>query len=101
VGLFVHAVVDGRTLKEVVTLPRLAMAGPGRVMIVTDEDKLEFRTVKVIRTNERTVILESGFDPVTKMGLRAGEKVCVTPLNAAVNGMAVRVQEDAEQEGGL
>ena len=89
-GLFVDAEVEGRTLQDVFVLPRLAMVEPGKVMVVDPENRLRFREVSVLRTSERTVIVDGG--------LKSGERICVTPLNAPVDGMPVRV-EDGETEG--
>lgn len=91
VGLFIDAGIAGRVLEDVVVLPRLAMSGPNQVMVVDGEDRLEFRAVEVVRTNEDTVVIGKGLSP--------GERVCITPLNAAVNGMRVEVEEPVEGEG--
>jgi RND family efflux transporter MFP subunit len=90
VGMFLDGELDGRALENVVSLPRLAMVSPGRVIVVTEDSKIEFREVQVVRTTQRTVLI--------KGGLEAGEKVCITTLNAPVAGMVVEVSEPESDE---
>lgn len=91
VGMFVDARLAGIELKEVIVLPRLALVDPTRVLVVTDESTVEFREVKVVRTSQESVVVSEGLKP--------GERVCVTALNAPVNGMEVLVAgEDDDSE---
>lgn len=101
VGLFADAVVSGRTLPGVVVLPRLAMVGPDRVLVVDDENKIEFRKVDVVRTTRDKVVIKAVDKVEDDRGLEAGERVCITPLSAPVNGMSVKVKEAPEKEGDL
>jgi hypothetical protein len=55
------------------------------VLLVDDDGQLQFRRVEVLRTDGETVIVRSG--------IAAGERICVSPLEAAVDGMRVRVLE--------
>jgi RND family efflux transporter MFP subunit len=83
VGLFVEAEILGREVHDVIVLPRAAMRGEDRVLVVDDEERLHFRTVEVVRADRDQVILGGG--------IRVGERVTVSPLEAAVDGMRVRV----------
>jgi RND family efflux transporter MFP subunit len=87
VGLFVEAEIRGRVLDDVVELPRAALRGTDEVVIVDADSRLRMRRVEVVR-RERDRVLVSG-------GLRAGERVCVSPLSVSVEGMEVRVQGDS------
>ncbi|MDY7092291.1 MAG: efflux RND transporter periplasmic adaptor subunit [Acidobacteriota bacterium] len=84
VGLFVEAVIDGRDQPGVVVLPREALRGGDRVLVL-DGKNLRFRPVEVLR--------RVGDEVYVSEGLRAEEKVCVSPLETAVDGMEVRVAE--------
>jgi hypothetical protein len=97
VGLFVEAEIQGRRVERAVVLPRAALrrqeASPGAaaadghfVLVVDHESRLEFRSVEVLRTEREEVVIGAG--------LQAGERVCVSPLRAAVEGMTVRVAGD-------
>ncbi len=101
VGLFVEAEILGRSVDAAVLLPRAALrrdeAGPGEpareghfVLVVSDESRLEFRPVEVLRSERERAVIGAG--------LAAGERVCVSPLRAPVDGMAVRVAGEATPE---
>ena len=64
-------------------LPRSSLREGSTVYVVDDEERLRVRAVDVLRAQgDRVFIAE---------GLRAGERVCTSPLEAAVDGMHVRV----------
>lgn len=88
VGLFVDAEIFGRRVERAFRLPRVALReGPSgardRVLVVDADDRLRFREVEVLRSEREEVVIGEG--------LAAGERVCVSPLRAAVDGMSVRV----------
>jgi RND family efflux transporter MFP subunit len=84
VGMFVHAEIGGRTVRDVAVLPRAALRSGDRVWVVND-DQIHFRPVQVLRA-ERDVVLIEG-------GLENGELVCISPMEAVTDGMRVRVGE--------
>lgn len=90
VGLFVEAEIGGKTVENAVVLPRAALRGLSRVLVVEDE-RLYFRDVEVLRADSERVIITGG--------LRAGEQVCISPLDAVVDGM--RVRSSVQVEGGV
>ncbi len=81
-GTFVDATISGRTLRDVVVLPRAALRGANRVWVVDGDDRLRMREVEVVRAGRDEVWIRSG--------LERGERVCVTPLEAVADGMRVR-----------
>ncbi len=83
VGMFVEAEILGRWVNRVVVLPRTAVRDSGQVYVVDSEGTLRFREVEVLRWESEQVIVSSG--------LREGEMVCLSPLETAVDGMAVEV----------
>jgi len=96
VGLFVEAEIQGRSVENVFVLPRTALrtdAGNDLVYLVDAGDRLRFKAVEVLRAERDDVVIGSG--------LRSGDRVCVSPMAAAVNGMAVRTLLAAEGEGRL
>ena len=82
-GLFVTATIEGRTLDKLISLPRTALRDDETVMVIDDDNKLHFRTIEVFRLSDEEVIVSAG--------LQAGERVCVSPLQFVVEGMAVTV----------
>lgn len=89
VGLFVEAEILGREVHDVIVLPRSAIRGEERVLVVVD-GTLRFRDVEVLRAEREHVIVGGG--------LRPGEMVAVSPIEAAVDGMAVRVATPSDDE---
>ena len=95
VGLFVEADVLGKRADRVVLLPRAALRGADQVLVVKD-GRLYFRRITILRADDEHVVVSAG--------LTEGEKVCVSPLAAVVDGMRVRTKDDApviRSEGGV
>ena len=87
VGLFVEAEIEGQSVDRAFVLPRDALREDDRVYVVDGNDQIRFRHVDVLRTQREEVILGAG--------LEAGDRVCISPLEAAIDGMLVRVLDDA------
>ena len=87
VGMYVRAEIPGRDV-ECVVVPRSALRGRDRVIVVDAEQRLRLRRVEVFRKEGEVVLLTSG--------LETGERVCVTEVHPFLDGMEVRV---AEEEG--
>jgi RND family efflux transporter MFP subunit len=91
VGLFVQAEIAGRLAPGAFVVPRSALRRDEadrkhRVLVVDDELRLWPREVEVLRQERERVVLGDG--------LLAGERVCISPLRAVVDGMRVRVQDE-------
>ena len=82
VGLFVEAEIEGREVENAVLLPSTALREHDTVYVVDAEERLRFRTVDVLRVQRDEIVIASG--------LAAGERVCVSSLRGAVDGMLVR-----------
>lgn len=85
-GLFVEAEIRGRTARGVVLLPRTALRDERTLLVADADDRLRFREVEVLRAAGDTVIVSSG--------LENGDRVCVSPIDAVVDGMRVRVASE-------
>ncbi len=77
-GLFVDAVIEGRTIERAVTLPRSALFGRNIVYVIGAEDRISAREVLVLAADRDTVTLAGG--------LEAGERVVTSPLRGAADG---------------
>ena len=88
VGMFVEAEIYGKSASNVFVLPRVVLRGADQVLVVDKEDRLRFRSVDILRTESDQVIIRSG--------LEAGERVANSVVEAAVDGMKVRVLERAK-----
>jgi len=83
VGLFVEAEIEGRMVDAVFQLPRSALRNQDDVLIVDSENRLRMRKVDVLRTDFASVYISSG--------LAAGDRVCVSPVEAFIDGLLVEV----------
>ncbi len=82
IGLFVEATVRGREIDEIIALPRAVMRNNSQVLVVNAENKMYYREVEIYRFEEHRVLISGGLEP--------GEIVCISPIQAVVNGMAVQ-----------
>ena len=90
VGTFVAAEIIGSTVIDVIRIPRMALRGADQVLIITDEDKIEIRTVDVIRFDDKYAYVGGG--------VTAGERITTTAIAAPTNGMSVRTVATAVAE---
>ncbi|MDD9996400.1 MAG: efflux RND transporter periplasmic adaptor subunit [Rhodospirillaceae bacterium] len=88
VGLFVNAEIQGRSTEDIVVLPRSAIRDGNQVLVVDDDNRLRFRTVSIARIYADDAYIDGG--------LNRGERVCVSALQAVVDGMRVEVVTDDE-----
>ena len=88
-GLFVSAVIEGRSLTDVLAIPAAGLRAGGRVFIMNDDDLLEIRSVRVAHANSDIAYLSNG--------ISEGDRVIVSPIRNPVPGMALSsIQEAAD-----
>ena len=81
VGMFVTAEILGHRAENVVVIPRAALRGKNRVLVITG-NRLYYRTIDILRADAEKVVVRSG--------LKSGEQLCVSPIDTVVEGMRVR-----------
>lgn len=86
-GTFVNVRIMGRTLDNVIPVPRHAVR-EGNHLWVFDDGKLQIRDVEVLRSDREQTLVASGIND--------GELVIVSSLDAVTEGMKVR---DAAEQG--
>ena len=85
-GLFVNAFIEGRTLDDVVRVPRAALRGVNEVFIGDGPaGRLHIRTVDVAFSSDDGAYVRSGVED--------GELAIVSPIQAAFDGMNIQVVE--------
>ena len=82
VGLFVSAKIEGRAFDNGTVMPRAALRPGSKAYVVDSQDKLSIRDVTILSSGPDGVIIGSGVE--------AGEKVVVSPVRTAINGMIVK-----------
>jgi len=83
VGLFVEAEIEGRAVDNIYRLPRSALRNEDSVLVADPDNRLRRREVDVLRTDFQSVLISSG--------LEAGDRVCVSPVEAFVDGLIVEI----------
>jgi len=83
VGSFVQANIRGKILEDVFVIPRELYRKNEYVIIIDKDSKLTRREIFVEWGDEENLVVSSG--------LKAGERVCLTPMNFPVEGMSVSV----------
>ena len=81
VGLFVTAEIAGLAVENIVRLPRSAIRNDNQVLVVDTENRLRFRDIQPLRLYKENVLINAGLTP--------GERVCISTVQTAIDGMAV------------
>jgi len=85
-GLFVNAVIEGKTIPDVLIAPRASLRGDDRIFIGDrDTGKLSIKTVDLIYSDTNGAYVRSG--------LNEGEYAITSPIQAAFDGMNITVME--------
>ena len=90
IGTFVAAEITASRVLDLIRIPRMALRGADQVLLVDDENKIEIRTVDVVRSDERFAYVGGG--------VAAGERIATTAIEAPTNGMSVRTAESIAAE---
>ena len=81
IGLYVNASIEGKTVENLVALPRSVIRNNNQVLIVDAENKMYYREVEIFRLEEQQVLISGGLFP--------GERICISPIQAVIEGMSV------------
>ena len=90
VGAFVNAEIEGITLESAFQLPRSALRQNNQVLVVDEESRLRFREVSIARYEQDRILIQSG--------LKEGDIVNISPIQAVVDGMEVSVTETLSEQ---
>ena len=86
IGLYVEAAIQGRKVDNLIALPREAVRGNSRVLVVDTENRMWYRDVDIMRLENDRVLIQGG--------LADGERICMSPIQAVVDGMRVNVVDE-------
>ena len=81
IGLFVEAQIDGIILKDIYSIPVNAISENNEVYIVNNDNELVLRQLSILKKYSDFVIV--------KDGLKAGERIVISKLSTASNGIKV------------
>jgi len=86
-GTFVAATIAGKSVQDVLRIPRSALRGNGQIIIINDDNLVEIRSVDILRADADYAYLLGG--------AVAGERICLTAIENPINGMRVRTGDEA------
>lgn len=81
-GMFVHAEIEARTLRNRVVLPPSALVDDDTVWIIRADDTLQRRKVRLAYVDARRLVIDNGVLP--------GERVYSNPVDVVSEGMPVK-----------
>jgi RND family efflux transporter MFP subunit len=81
-GMFVNVQLLGEELPDVISVPRGALHDNDTIWVIDDENRLHIREVDILRRERNEVLIRSGLD--------ANEKIVLTNLSGAAEGMLLR-----------
>ena len=84
VGLYVDAVIQGRSVQQAMRIPRSALRAGDTVYVIKD-GVLDIRTVGVTHSSDEFAVIGEGLSP--------GEQVIISTLRNPLEGMAVQAGE--------
>lgn len=87
-GIFVDAEIKGQDVDSAIVIPRAGLRGDDQIYIVKEDATLEIRSVSVRATDRDRAIISAG--------LSIGERVVISPIRGAANGMSVDVVDPLE-----
>ena len=87
IGQFVSAEIEGRVYDSAFKLPRDVLRQGNQILVVDKDKKLQTRTVKVVESNRKFVVVTEG--------IQEGDIICKSQLGVDVDGLLVKY--DLEQ----
>ena len=90
IGTFVAASIDATTSVDTIRVPRGALRGADELIVVNDDNRLELRTVEILRSDAQYAYISDGVSP--------GERISITVIEAPSNGMSVRTSDRLDDE---
>ena len=90
-GAFVEVDFEGRRVEKLITIPRAALREGSTIWVAGPDDRLIIKDVEVLRIESEIVLL--------KGGLLGGDRVVITTLAGAADGMRLRPFTDEKERG--
>lgn len=84
VGLFVRAMLPTIAIEDLAQIPRSGLHEESSVLVVRDTNTIHVQPIQIIRADQNDLYVK---------GLKTGDRICVTRLQVALEGMEVEVLE--------
>jgi RND family efflux transporter MFP subunit len=89
IGEYVRVEIQGRKIEDAYPIPRSALRDNAYIWLADADDKLEFRKIQTIWRDSEMVLIKNGLKP--------GTRLIISDLATPVPGMAIRVDNGADQ----
>ena len=93
IGTFVTANIQGLSVPGVYRIPRRLVRGMNELITVDNQNNLNIKKINIVSSDAEYVYIDKG--------VQTGDRVVVTPIQAPVNGMAVRISEETNQNSSV
>ena len=93
IGTFVTANIQGLSVPDVYRIPRRLVRGMNELITVDNQNNLNIKKINIVSSDAEYVYIDKG--------VQTGDRVVVTPIQAPVNGMAVRISEETNQNSSV
>lgn len=90
IGTFVNAQITGKTVDNLIAIPRGAVHGPNRIYLVNKENKLVFSQVSVLRADASYLYSSDS--------LPENHRLVLTNLSTPVEGMTLRINGEGPEK---
>ncbi len=88
VGTFVAAIIRGAAAENVIRVPRGVVRGSDELVFIGEDNKIRIRRVDIIRSDAEYSYLRGGAS--------VGERIVGSALEAPINGMSVRTEDNSD-----
>jgi hypothetical protein len=82
VGLFVRTILPTEPISDLAKIPRSGLHEESSVLVVRDTNTIHVQPIQIIRADQNDLYVK---------GLKTGDRICVTRLQVAIEGMQVEV----------
>lgn len=89
IGSFVKATIQGKTIANIIKVPRSAVRGKNQLMFIDTDNKLYIRSVTILKADANFAYISDG--------VKAGDRISITAIESPINGMEVRINIDSKE----
>ena len=82
VGLFLRTILPTEPISDLAKIPRSGLHEESSVLVVRDTNTIHVQPIQIIRADQNDLYVK---------GLKTGDRICVTRLQVAIEGMQVEV----------
>ncbi len=85
-GLFVRAEVEARKIDNITAIPRHLLKNKNEIIVINNEDKIEFKRVNILRFEEDLALIDGG--------INGKDRLLISTLETATPNTKVRIIKD-------